>query len=292
VSRSVVVGVDGSPSSLAAVDVAAAEARLRRLPLRVVHAFVWPYYGIPLGPSDAGPPEGGLRHEAERIVADALERALEAAPEVDVDGEVVTGGGSAVLVAESRDAAMVVIGDRGLGGFSGLLIGSVAVQLAAHSECPVLVVRGHAHPSGPVVLGVDGSPEASAAVAHAFDEAWLRGTALVAVHAWVDPVVRAPGDILPVVFDADQVRDEEARLLAEAIAGCRNQYPDVAVREELVHGPTRAALIDHSAAAQLVVVGTRGRGGMRGLLLGSVSQAVLHHAACPVLVVPSSGPLS
>ena len=289
-SRPVVVGVDGSPCSLAAVDLAAGEARLRSAPLRVVHGFIWPYFGIPLGPSSAGPPQGGLRHEAERILAEAVERARQAAPAVDVDAEVVTGGGAAVLVAESRDAAMVVVGDRGLGGFSGLLIGSVAVQLAAHAECPVLVVRGQAHSSGPVVLGVDGSPQASAAVAHAFDEAWLRSARLVAVHAWLDPVVRAPGDILPVVFDPDQVRDEEARLLAEAIAGCRQQYPDVVVREELVHGPTRAALIDRSAEAQLVAVGTRGRGGLRGLLLGSVSQALLHHAACPVLVVPSMRP--
>jgi nucleotide-binding universal stress UspA family protein len=187
---------------------------------------------------------------------------------------------------------MVVVGDRGLGGFSGLLIGSVAVQLAAHAECPVLVVRGQPHPSGPVVLGVDGSPEASAAIAHAFDEAWLREAPLVALHAWLNPVAREPGDMLPLVYDLDQVRDEEARVLAEAVAGCREEYPDVAVREELVRAHTRAALIDRSVEAQLLVVGTRGRGGMRGLLLGSVSQAMLHHAGCPVLVVPSHEPSS
>ena len=289
-SRDVVVGVDGSPCSLAAVDLAADEARLRGVGLRVVHGFIWPYFGIPLGPSSAGPPEGGLRHEAEGILAEAVERARKAAPEVDVDGEIVTGGGSAVLVAEARDAAMVVVGDRGLGGFSGLLLGSVAVQLAAHAECPVLVVRGHAHPSGPVVLGVDGSPAASAAVARAFDEAWLREAPLVALHAWLHPVAQGPGDIL-VVFDVNEVRKVEARLLAEAVAGCREKYPDVPVREDLVHGPARGALIDLSGEAQLLVVGTRGRGGISGLLLGSVSQAVLHHAACPVLVVPSSGPL-
>jgi len=291
VSRSVVVGADGSPSSLAAVDLAADEARLRGVGLRVVHAFIWPYFRVPLGPSVAGPPEGGLRHEAERILAEAVERAHDAAPEVDVHGQIVTGGGSAVLVAEARDAGMVVVGDRGLGGFSGLLLGSVAVQLAAHAECPVLVVRGHPRPSGPVVLGVDGSPAASAAVAHAFDEARLREAPLVALHAWLRPVAQGPGDILPVVFDVNAVRDAEARLLAEAVAGCREQYPDVCVRQDLVRGPARAALIDRSAEAQLLVVGTRGRGGIRGLLLGSVSQAVLHHAACPVLVVPSSGPL-
>jgi nucleotide-binding universal stress UspA family protein len=202
----------------------------------------------------------------------------------------VTGGAAAVLVAQSRGAAMVVVGDRGLGGFSGLLIGSVAVQLAAHADCPVLVARGQSHLAGPVVLGVDGSPEASAAVAHAFDEAWLREAPLVALHAWLDPVARAAGDMLPLVYDVDQIRDEEARLLAEAVAGCREEYPDVAVQEELVRAPTRAALIDRSVEARMLVVGTRGRGGIRGLLLGSVSQAMLHHAACPVLVVPSMRP--
>ena len=287
---SIVVGVDGSASSLAAVDLAAAEARLRDAPLRVVHAFLWPYFGVPLGPSPFGPAEGGLQHEAERTLGQAVERARQAAPDVEVDGEIVTGGGAAVLVAESRDAAMVVVGDRGLGGFSGLLVGSVAVQLVAHAECPVLVARGQPHPAGPVVLGVDGSAEASAAVAHAFDEAWLRGVPLVAVHAWLDPVVQAPGDVIPVVFDVDQVAGEEARVLAEALAGCREQYPDVVVRQDLARGPTRAALIDRSVEAQLLVVGTRGRGGIRGLLLGSVSQAVMHHAACPVLVVPSVKP--
>ena len=287
---SIVVGVDGSASSLAAVDLAAAEARLRDVPLRVVHAFVWPFFGVPLGPSPFGPAEGGLQHDAERVLDQAVERARHAAPDVGIDGEIVTGGGAAVLVAESRDAVMVVVGDRGLGGFSGLLVGSVAVQLAAHAECPVLVVRGQAHPGGPVVLGVDGSAEASAAIAHAFQEAWLRGVPLVAVHAWLDPVVHAPGDIMPVVFDVDRVAAEEARVLADALAGCREQYPDVVVREDLARGATRAALIDRSIDAQLLVVGTRGRGGIRGLLLGSVSQTAIHHAACPVLVVPATKP--
>ncbi len=283
-SRSIVVGVDGSPSSLGAVDVAAAEARLRGLPLRVVHAFIWPYFGVPLGPSPYGPPDGGLQHEAERLVAEAVERAARTT-DVEVTGDLVTGGAAAVLLQESVDAAMVVIGDRGLGGFSGLLIGSVAVQLAAHAHCPVLVVRGEVRSSGPVVLAVDGSPSAAPAVALAFEEAALRRAPLTAVHAWLGPAARAPGDMLPVVHDVDQVEAEEARLLSEALAGCRERHPDVEVREELVHGPARAVLVERSAQAQVLVVGTRGRGGIRGLLLGSVSHAVLHHGECPVLVV-------
>jgi len=286
-TRSIVVGVDGSASSLDAVDLAARQARLRGVPLRVVLAFVWPYLGAPLGPSPDGPPERGLQHDAERLLAQALERARAAAPDLDVDGEIVAGVTAGVLVEESRAAAMIVLGDRGLGGFTGLLVGSVAVQLAAHAHCPVLVVRGRPQATGPVVLGVDGSPAAASAVTEAFEEASVRGAELVAVYAWLDPVPIQTGDVLPVLYDADKVEAEEARVLAEAIAGCRERYPDVVVQEDLVRAPTRACLIDRSAQAQLMVLGTRGRGGIGGLLLGSVSQSLLHHADCPVLVVPS-----
>ena len=286
-TRPIVVGVDGSPSSLDAVDLAARQARPRGASLRVVHAFVWPYLGAPLGPSPVGPPEGGLQHDAERLLAEALERARAAAPDLDVDGEIVTGMAAAVLVEESRAATMIVLGDRGLGGFTGLLVGSVAVQLAAHAHCPVLVVRGRRQATGSVVLGVDGSPQGALAVMHAFEEASLRGADLLAVHAWLDPVPLQAGDVLPVLYETDALEAEEARLLAEAIAGCRERYPDVVVREELVRAPARACLIDRSAQAQLMVLGTRGRGGIGGLLLGSVSQSLLHHADCPVLVVPS-----
>jgi nucleotide-binding universal stress UspA family protein len=112
----VVVGVDGSASSLAAVDLAAHEATLRRRPLRIVHAFIWPYLHVPLGPSPYGPPEGGLRHQAERILGDAHARAHAAAPEVLVHGELITGEAAAVLHDCSRTAELIVIGDRGLGG--------------------------------------------------------------------------------------------------------------------------------------------------------------------------------
>jgi nucleotide-binding universal stress UspA family protein len=159
------------------------------------------------------------------------------------------------------------------------------VQLAAHAECPVLVARGRADPAGDVLVGVDGSPAGEPAVGFAFDEAALRGTDLTALHAWTHPVRGEPGDLLPLVYDAADVEAEEERLLAEALAGWRDKYLDVTVRRQLVRGHTRQALIDATEQAQLVVVGSRGRGGFTGLLLGSVSQAVLHHAACPVAIV-------
>ncbi len=281
----VVVGVDGSTASLAAVDLAAREASLRRRPLRIVHAFIWPSLHVPLGPSPYGPPEGGLRHQAERILADATARARAVAPEVPVHGELITGAPAAVLRGCSHTAQLLVIGDRGLGGFTGLLVGSVAVQLAAHATCPVIVTRGSAEPAGPVLVGVDGSVANEPAIGFAFQEAALRGVPLTALHTWTHPVPGGADDLLPLVYDADDVAAEEARVLAEALAGWHDQYPDVVVHRELVRGGARKALIGATGQAQLAVVGARGRGGFAGLLLGSVSQAILHHAACPVAVV-------
>jgi nucleotide-binding universal stress UspA family protein len=190
------------------------------------------------------------------------------------------------LPLSSQDYELIVVGDRGLSGFTGLLIGSVAVQLAAHATCPVFVARGSVDPAAHVLLGVDGSPANDPVVGFAFEEAALRCVPLVALHAWRHPASTGPGDMLPLAYDPAEVEAEEARLLAEALAGWHDKYPDVTVHRELTHTGTRKALIQATQQAQLVVVGTRGRGGFTGLLLGSVSQAVLHHAACPVAVVP------
>jgi nucleotide-binding universal stress UspA family protein len=149
-----------------------------------------------------------------------------------------------------------------------------------------MVARGMGHPGGPVLIGVDGSPANNPAVGLAFEEAALRGVPLTALHAWTQPVSTGPGDMLPLVYDPTAVEAGEARLLAEALAGWQEKYPDVEVRRMLVHRNARTALIEATSQAQLAVVGTRGIGGLAGLLLGSVSQAVLHHAAGPVAVVP------
>jgi len=282
----VVVGVDGSACSLDAVALAAREAVLRDRPLHVVYAFFWPFLGVPLGPSPLGPPGGGLLGDTQRIVQEAVDRGRQAEPTVAVTGAAITGAAAEVLIDQSRSAALVVVGDRGLGGFTGLLIGSVAVQLAAHAACPVLVVRGRPNPTGDVLIGVDGSPAAEAAIGAAFEEATLRGARLTALHVWSHPRSTGPGDMLPLVYDVAEVEAEEARVLAEALAGWRDKYPDLPVHRELRRAYIRSALIDETARSQLVVVGSRGRGGFTGLLLGSVSQAMLHHAHCPVMVVP------
>ncbi|MDJ1132068.1 universal stress protein [Streptomyces iconiensis] len=290
-SASVVVGVDGSASSLYAVDVAAREAAVRGASLRIVHAFVWPLMSVPLAPSVVGSPEGGLRNLANQTVEEAVSRARTAEAGVEVTGEVVSGEPLSVLSTESREAGLVVVGTRGMGGFTGLLVGSVAVHLAAHAECPVLVTRGKPDPMGPVVLGVDGSEVGEAAVAWAFAEASLRGAELVALHTWnnwTGPVAVGTGVQVPMVYDIDMLKDEEERILSATLAGWREEYPDVAVTPRLVQEYSRQALLEASEEAQLLVVGARGRGGFTGLLLGSVSQALLHHAHCPVAVVRGS----
>ncbi|MET7519547.1 universal stress protein [Streptomyces sp. NPDC005480] len=261
----VVVGVDGSSSSLAAVEEAAREAKRRRAELRVVHAF-----NLPVRPMYAPPDPSPLR----RLVAEAAQRARSLAPEVEVTEAVVSGDAVAVLEAESRAADLVVVGPRGSGGFIGMLLGSTAASLAAHSQCPVMVVREEPAGTGPILLAVDGSPVGENAVDFAFTEAGLRGAEIVAVHAW-----------LPDYVPAGTGPESAERLLAQALAGRTERHPDVMVRHEVLSGETREVLIEASKTVRLMVLGARGRGGFAGLLLGSVSQALLNHAHCPVTVV-------
>ncbi|AWE54923.1 universal stress protein [Streptomyces nigra] len=265
VGKLVVAGVDGSSSCRAAVEAAALEARRRGAGLRVVHAF-----GPPTRPMYAPPDPGPL----EELMNEAADHAHEAAPDIEVTHEVVTGGAVEVLTAESRAADLLVVGARGVGGFVGMLLGSTAVSLAAHALCPVLVVRGEQGGDGPVVVAADGSPRGERAVEFAFAEAALRGAELLAVHAWQPDYAPAGTGV-----------EAAERLLALSVAGFAERYPDVVVRQQVLSGEPRETLIESSRNAQLMVVGARGRGGFAGLLLGSVSQAVLHHAHCPVAVV-------
>ncbi|GAB3182849.1 nucleotide-binding universal stress UspA family protein [Micromonospora palomenae] len=281
----VVVGVDGSEPALRAVRLAAAEAARRHRPLRVVHGFIWPLLRVPVDPLAGAPPGAGLRHQAEELVARAVAEAEAAVPGIRVTGEIIDGEASAVLLGETPTAALVVLGDRGLGGFGALIIGSVAVQVATYAQCPVLVARGEEHGGGPVVVGVDGSPAAREAVEFAAEQADIRGAALHAVHAYRHPASGGPGDMQPLVYDESQLRAEENRVLVEALAGIGERYPDLPITREVVRDRAVAALTAASRRALLVVVGGRGRGELAGLLLGSVSHGVLHHSACPVAVV-------
>ncbi|MEU6546140.1 universal stress protein [Streptomyces sp. NPDC046859] len=286
----VVVGVDGSPSSLMAVEAAAREARAHGVALRVVHAFGRPPARIPAGGRPWQPAStAGVPQLIDGTLGEAEQRAHAAAPGVRTIHEVVVGLPVEVLEIESRTASMVVVGSRGLSRFGALTVGSTAGHLAAHASCPVLVVRGDPRPAGPpVLLAVDGSPAARGAVEFAFSQASRHGTDLVALHVWNNRTERAyasPADPPFVTYDEGRLHDEEERVLAEALGGLGDRYPDVRVERRLVRGRVRHTLIEAGADAGLLVVGARGRGGFTGLLLGSVSQAVLHHAPCPVAVV-------
>jgi nucleotide-binding universal stress UspA family protein len=281
-----VIGVDGSASALDAVRWGAVEAVARRRPVRLVHVYQVPA-GLHGGIIDPGVVRAALREEGRRLLRGA--RAVVAEVSEELRPEIVLASSAAVpaLAEQSRSASLLVLGSRGLGGFTGLVIGSTAVLLAGRVHCPMVVVRGDGGErlSGPVVVGVDGLPDADAAVAFAFEEASLHGTELVAVHAWHDRSsdVVLLGRPTPPDFELAQQRAYET--LAGRLAGWQEKYPEVVVRREVVRDHPSTALLRNAADAGLVVVGTRGRGGFRGLLLGSTGQHLLHHAPCPVAVV-------
>jgi nucleotide-binding universal stress UspA family protein len=283
--KSILVGVDGSQAALEAVRWAAKEAKRRDAELRLVYAFGWmpaPDLGDP-----GTTPGDTLLRGAYRAVAAAAALAEVVAPEVEVVEEVLIGSPIPRLITESRRAQLVVVGSRGLGGFAGLLAGSVAVALAAHAECPVTVVRGGTPGpkplDGPVLVGVDGSPTSEAAIAFAYRAAAQRAMPLVAVHTWQDVPIEPA--VWPLI-DWDDVETGARETLAKQMIGWGAQCPDVSTRQVVTMDRPAQTLVELSAEAQLVVVGSRGRGGVDGMALGSVGHALIHHAQCPVAVVP------
>ncbi|WAL68967.1 universal stress protein [Amycolatopsis cynarae] len=286
----IIVGVDGSVSALHAVRWAAREAARRHLPLRLYHACVLPPAAPHVAKESRDGVVEGLIEQGHEWLRAAEWEARDLAPAIEVHRELRVGTASALLIDQSRHARLVVLGSRGLGGFEGMLVGSVSVALAAHGHCPVVVVRGHTPQDpppegGPVLVGVDGSPVSDAAVAFAFEEASLREVGLVAVHTWTDMSVGETWSVLPFDIDYDAVAEDERRLLAERMTGWREKYPDVSVREVVLRDRPVRGLLKEAESAQLIVVGSRGRGAMTGMGLGSTSQALLHHSVCPVAVV-------
>jgi nucleotide-binding universal stress UspA family protein len=284
--RTIVVGIDGSEHALRAVRWGAAEAERSRTPLRLVTAF-----GLLI---DHGP---GRPHIEERYRRALHERArgylAAAAAEVgrqdrriEVEQELIVGHPISVLGEESRHAQVVVIGDRGLSGLEGLLVGSVAVGLTVHAHCPVVVVRGPGRPApdgdaAPVVVGVDGSGKDDAALAFAFEAAAARHAPLVAVEARLDLMIDATAR----TADPYELEAGERARLSARLAGWLLKYPDLVVEQVVAAGAATRILLEQASRAQLLVVGSRGRGEFAGVILGSVSHALLHRAPCPVAVV-------
>jgi nucleotide-binding universal stress UspA family protein len=286
----VLVGVDGSEHSLEALDLAADEALLRDGALRVLHVLNWPVLAAPPAPGTGLGINGALIREARSEVDAAARRAARRHPNLRVTTDVIPGAPAGVLIEESSSAELLVVGARGRGGFAGLVTGSAATQVATNARCPVVVARGLRSAAedveGPVVVGVDGSPHSVRAVEFAFDEASRRGVPLVAVSVWSEPVHPTNGSQERAEHEAEEAEAAAAQTLDGALARHRGQYPGVTVRAELIRSTdTEQALVARSGGAALIVVGSRGRGALAGAVLGSVGQALIHHAECPVAVV-------
>ncbi|GAA3232517.1 universal stress protein [Pseudonocardia petroleophila] len=285
-----VVGIDGSQSALEAARWAADEASRRHLRLRLVYAFGWTTELVVGHPGLGERRRDIMLEHARRDLAAAEAVAVEHAPGLAVERELVVGYPIGVLVTESRRADLVVVGDRGLSRIGGLLLGSVAMALAAHGACPVVVVRGAGQElpaSAPVVVGIDGSPVSEAALAFAYEEASLRGAPLVAVHTWMDLVA---DPVIAPLLDWEAIEVDERVVLGERLAGWAEKYPDVPVRRVVTRDGPAHALLKEAVGARLLVVGSRGRGGFAGIVLGSVGHALLHRSPCPVAVVRPEEP--
>jgi nucleotide-binding universal stress UspA family protein len=278
----VVVGVDGSDSSRQALTWAVEEATRRNLPLHLLCAWQFDYSA-----ETAARLESSLEEDSRAIVDTAAAHARMTSPGLHVSTSTVHAQAASALIAASRHADTVVVGARGIGALTEALLGSTSMQLAAHASCPVVVVRERlAGPALPrVVVGVDGSDLSTEATEYAFGQASGRGLGLTVLHAWNANVYTSGLALSALVEPWQELVAEQELITAEALTLWAEKFPDVDVRTQVTQGRPADVLVDASAGAELVVVGSRGRGGFRGLLLGSVSRGVLHRAHCPVAVV-------
>lgn len=282
--RGIVVGVDGSADSDAAVAWATHEALTRTLPITLLHVVTPVQDGWPPGPVDEGMPRWQEK-EAHKVLARAgrvVDFSRGDTASLEVHTELAYAQVVATLIGVSDDYWMTVVGSTGLGAIGRLLLGSVSTSLMHHAHGPVAIIRTTRDlaDDAPVVVGIDGSPASETATALAFDEASRRGVPLVALHAWSDV------GVMPILgMDRSDYERQGDEVLAERLAGYQEQYPDVSVQRRVACDQPAHRLIQAAEQAQLVVVGSRGRGGFASQLLGSVSSAVAHAAGIPVIVV-------
>lgn len=289
----VVVGVDDSAEAREAARWAADEASRRAAELLLVSAYTVPHRGLLAYDLVSDDFAAALLAEQQGLHREIAAGLLDRHPDLPVTSAVEAGHPVDVLLGRSAGAALLVVSTRERGRFRRVIGGSVALALASHAAVPVAVIRpGTAgERSGPVVVGVDGSANSRSAVAFAFAAAAARRAELVALHAWHDDMtfpVDEHGLIGADVGD-DSLRQIERALVSEELAGWSEKYPDVVVHPAVRKGDAIAELLEHSADASLVVVGSRGRGGFKGAVLGSTSQALITHADAPVIVVRPAG---
>jgi nucleotide-binding universal stress UspA family protein len=294
-SRGILVGVDGSAAALAAVRWAAHDAALRNVPLTLVHVVNAPVPGWSQVPAPAG-----FRQWQEQRAREFIDSAIKVAEEsvgergpVQIDSKVFYSATVPTLVDLSKEVEMVVVGYRGHGGvLVRNFLGSVSSGLVYHAHCPVAVIHDDEPwvsnvARAPVLVGIDGSPASEAATAIAFEEASRRGVGVVALHAWTDLRVSDFKELFPNINWDSELSHQEATL-AERLAGWQERYPDVGIRRQIEIGEPARPLVETSKRAQLLVVGSHGRGGFAGMMLGSVGAAVVNRARIPVIVARQS----
>lgn len=274
-SERVIVGYDGSADADRALDWAIDFAKPRKVALEVFASS-----------ADLGFLRDRSADQADDIAAGWLDDAAGRLKETGLDWSTASSRGKVVpeLLAASKQASMIVLGAQGHGVIGGMLLGSVSQHLARHAECPVAVVRPmRSAGSNRIIVGADGSESSTAALRFAFEQAELTGATVVALHGRNVAAVNGPWDVDVAPTVAGEMESAQ-ELLEEATAGLRAEHPQVDLELQPVPLPPVRVLADASLNASLVVVGTRGHGGFSGLLLGSVSTGVLHHAHCPVVV--------
>lgn len=290
-TNEIVVAVDGSDAGAAAVAWAANAAAKRSAPLKLVTAYAMPQFMYADGMIPPQELYDQLEDEAMEKINDAREIVTGFDENIEVSYYIGEATPIDLLLQLSEDADIVVMGSRGLGGLSGLVLGSVSSAVVSHAACPVVVVRKDndvtvENKYGPVVVGVDGSDISRKALDYAFREADARGATLRAVHSWADAQVQTSlVGLAAVQSQLDAMSAQERKILQDELAPMREKYPEVTVEEVVERDRPIQVLKENSDDAQLLVLGSHGRGGFRGMLLGSTSRALLQYAPCPMMVV-------
>jgi len=294
----IVAGIDGSAAARSAAQWAARDAKRRGAKLRLVHAVSAPATDGYLDQVLLRPQvTDQLRSNASRMLQATADSLTVNHPGLRIEIFQQDGPPAKVLLDQSRTASVAtVVGADGQGQLAGAFFGSVAARLAAHGHGCIVVARPTpcetAERPGVIAVGVDGSAQSQAAIGFAYEEAALRGATLLAIHTWNDkPLNHALGSY-PLDINPTSIDDQEHRLLETELAGWEHKYPEVPVRMRVLRGRAVPNLLRYSSPVgnqptQLMVVGSRGRGGFAGLLLGSTSQAVMTHAGCSVAIVHS-----